>query len=142
MGVQIDPLWMSLLLDNIYIINQFLQSGRKKQEPSISQSTEGRTPTWRKVASFCAKKKSEKKTWGGPPLHAVGFNGKSFLGPPVALIFEDIVHRPEDEANENEKERERDGEKGADPVEDGNRGVGAFDHLQMWNWTFKAPGMA
>ena len=59
------------------------------------------------------------------------FNGKRFLGPPVALVFEDIVHRPEDEANKNEKERERDGEKGAHPVEDGNRGVGAFDHLQM-----------
>ena len=41
------------------------------------------------------------------------------------------MHRPEDEANENEKERERDGEKGADPVEDGDRGVRAFDHLQM-----------
>ena len=41
------------------------------------------------------------------------------------------MHRPEDEANENEKERERDGEKRAHPVEDGNRGVGAFDHLKM-----------
>ena len=73
----------------------------------------------------------KKREVGPPPLHAIGLNGKRFLGPPVALIFEDIVHRPEDEANENEKERERDGEKGADPVEDGNRGVGAFDHLEM-----------
>ena len=52
------------------------------------------------------------------------------------------MHRPEDESDKDEKERKRDGEKGAHPVEDGNRGVRAFDHLEMWNWTFKAPRMA
>ena len=56
LGVQIDPLWMSLLLGNIQIMTQFLQSGRKKQEPSISQSTEGRTPTWKKGCIFLCEK--------------------------------------------------------------------------------------
>ena len=41
------------------------------------------------------------------------------------------MHRPEDESDKNEQERKRDGEKGAYPVEDGNRGVRAFDHLEM-----------
>ena len=110
--------------------NSYNQEERNKSRP-YRRALKGALPPEERLHLFVRRRRVRKKREVDPPLHAIGFNGKRFLGPPVALIFEDIVHRPEDEANENEKERERDGEKGADPVEDGNRGVGAFDHLQM-----------
>ena len=109
--------------------NSYNQEERNKSRP-YRRALKGALPPEERLHLFVRRRRVRKNV-RCPPLHAIGFNGKRFLDPPVALIFEDIVHRPEDEANENEKERERDGEKGADPVEDGNRGVGAFDHLQM-----------
>lgn len=50
---------------------------------------------------------------------------------PVILIVENIVNRPKDEANEDEKKGENDGHEGAQPVEKRYRRIITLAHLTM-----------
>ena len=47
------------------------------------------------------------------------------------MIVENIVNRPEDEANEDEKKRENDRHEGAQPVEKRYRRIITLAHLTM-----------